>query len=113
MHDHYTNYYTEDAFWDKIKQEGRLAGATLCRKAFVLYYVLREKSVPTSIETIIKEALGYFISPDDVIPDFVPAVGYTDDMDKIIEAQKYVVEYMDEDVNQKALEALREIFPDR
>ncbi|HBN84933.1 MAG TPA: hypothetical protein DDZ89_13945 [Clostridiales bacterium] len=111
MNGNYANCYSETSFWDKIRQEGKMAGETLCQKAFVLYYILERENLPESVKGEITEALGYFISPDDVIPDFVPAVGYTDDMDKIMEALKNVAEYVDEEVNQKASEMMHKVFP--
>ena len=60
----------------------------------------------------IKEALGYFICPYDVIPDFAPAVGYNDDMDRIMQTWKTVSEYADEEIMKKALAAMKERFPE-
>lgn len=111
MMNRYASCYSEESFMDKIRLEGREAGRTLCHKAFVLFFTLKRENLPEHIKQEIIGALGYFISPDDVIPDFVPAVGYTDDMDKIMDALMYVSEYVNEEVNQKASEMMQMFFP--
>jgi uncharacterized membrane protein YkvA (DUF1232 family) len=110
--DKYASYYSEEAFWEKIRQEGRNAGTELCHKAFILFYILKRELVPKSIKEEIKEALGYFICPHDVIPDFAPAVGYNDDMDRLMQTWKTVSEYADEEIMKKALAAMKERFPE-
>ena len=46
----------------------------------LLYYVLMDDATPTKYKAMIMGALGYFILPVDVLPDFVPMVGYSDDL---------------------------------
>ncbi len=63
-------------------QHGRLM--TLGRQVLLLYKMLREwwnKSYPLPWKTAaaITAALLYFINPFDLVPDFIPVVGYLDD----------------------------------
>jgi uncharacterized membrane protein YkvA (DUF1232 family) len=45
-----------------------------------LYYTLQDGDVPLKTKAYIIGALGYFILPLDMIPDFIAGLGYTDDI---------------------------------
>ena len=47
---------------------------------YALYKAYRDPRVPWYVKLIILFLLGYFISPIDLIPDFIPVVGYIDDI---------------------------------
>ena len=61
---------------------------------------------------IIYGALGYFISPLDVIPDFMPIVGFTDDIGILAAAVGIAALYIDSDVKDKADRKLADWFGD-
>lgn len=56
------------------------AGSKVLRQALTLYVLLKDNAVPNWVKVSIIGALGYFIFPFDVIPDFMPGVGYLDDV---------------------------------
>ena len=76
----YEAHYDENAFWDKIKSIAKKVGATVLRPVLTLYYVLEDGDVPFKNKAYIIGALGYFILPFDIIPDFLAGIGYTDDL---------------------------------
>lgn len=45
----------------------------------ILYYVLRSGRIPLKTKLLGSLALGYFLSPIDLIPDFIPILGQLDD----------------------------------
>ncbi|NPV51362.1 MAG: DUF1232 domain-containing protein [Candidatus Methanofastidiosum sp.] len=47
---------------------------------YALYKAYRDPRVPWYVKIIILFLLGYFISPIDLIPDFIPVIGYIDDI---------------------------------
>lgn len=53
-------------------------------KALTLYYVAKDEDTPTYVKAIIFGALGYFISPIDIIPDVTPVVGFSDDLGVLV-----------------------------
>ena len=57
-------------------------------------------------------ALGYLISPIDVISDFIPLVGYTDDASVIAAAIVLAQLYITEEVRRQAKEKIRTILGD-
>ena len=76
----YRGEYTESSFWSKVKKTALAAGRELIEKALWLYYAIIDSDTPTKAKLIIAGALGYFISPIDIIPDFIPVLGWVDDI---------------------------------
>ena len=58
-------------------------------------------------------ALGYLISPIDLVPDLIPVVGYTDDAAAIAFAITAAQMYITDEIKEKAKERMREIFGDK
>lgn len=75
----YATEYSDSMFWIKAKALTKEAGYQLIYRALLLYYVLTSPNVPWEQKLIVTSALGYLICPVDLIPDFVPVAGYTDD----------------------------------
>lgn len=53
---------------------------TLKREAYVLYIAARDPRVPWYAKVFIGLVLAYAFSPIDLIPDFIPVLGYLDDL---------------------------------
>ncbi len=47
---------------------------------YALYLAYREPSVPWYAKVFVACVVGYFLSPVDLIPDFIPVLGYLDDL---------------------------------
>lgn len=52
----------------------------LKNKLSTLYLVYKHKDTPITAKIIICITLGYALSPIDLIPDFIPVLGYLDDI---------------------------------
>ncbi len=52
----------------------------LKKEIFVIYFAFRHPQVSIFTKIIIALALGYALSPVDIIPDFIPVIGYMDDL---------------------------------
>jgi uncharacterized membrane protein YkvA (DUF1232 family) len=64
-------------FWPKIRKvAAKLPFAEDCVAAF---YCATDAQTPTRAKAVLLGALAYFILPVDIIPDFVPLLGFTDD----------------------------------
>ncbi|MED1875746.1 YkvA family protein [Brevibacillus borstelensis] len=110
MSDNYTKVYTEESFWDKVKKFAKKAGGKVVYVALLLYYALQNPKTPAWAKTVILGALGYFITPLDVVPDITPVVGYGDDLTTLIGALLMVAVYIDDDVKGKACGKLTDWF---
>jgi len=49
-------------------------------EVYTLYKAYMDPRVPWYVKVLIVLLLGYFISPIDLIPDFIPIIGYLDDL---------------------------------
>lgn len=76
----YSSNYSEDSFWDKVKKNGSKFGGELLEKAVTMFYCAIDPNTPMASKALIFIALGYLISPFDLIPDFIPIIGYSDDL---------------------------------
>ena len=97
----YTNYFTDSKFWEKMKEVAKKVGLKVTSYALILYYVLQKDEVPLKDKIIITGALGYFILPIDLIPDFIPIAGYTDDVAGMLFAIKKCMNYVDDEIKEK------------
>jgi uncharacterized membrane protein YkvA (DUF1232 family) len=75
-----------------------------------LYYALQSPDTPTWAKGIVTGALGYFILPTDAIADFIPAVGYADDLGVLAWAVAAVAFSITPAVKEKARKKLEDWF---
>ena len=78
--------------------------------ALILYYTLQSDKVSTANKAMIIGALGYMISPLDVIPDAIPIAGLSDDLAVLLFVLKKVWTDIDPDIQTKAKEKLAKWF---
>lgn len=100
----YERHYDEDGFWKKVKHLAAQVGAKVLYPALQLYYVLQSNNVPVKAKTLIIGALGYLILPADLMPDFIPALGFTDDLTALLLALRAVNKHLTPEINARAKE---------
>lgn len=108
----YRNKYTEEDFWDKVRRVAVKAGTKVVYSSLLLYYTLVDNKVKPTDKLIILGALGYFIFPIDLIPDFIPFLGYTDDLAALIYALKKIYDCVTLEIEEKAKAKTRDLFGD-
>ncbi len=102
--------YSENSFWNKVKNSAQSAGKELIGKALTLFYYAKDPEVPVKDKAIVFGALGYFILPFDAIPDALPGLGFTDDLGVIVAAYKAIAKNITEEHKQKAKEQMEKWF---
>lgn len=58
----------------------RRAGRSMARPAFECVEILLDGATPPQVRLTVLAALTYLLLPLDLIPDFIPAAGFSDDM---------------------------------
>ena len=106
----YESQYSDKGFWGKVVEFAKIAGKEVIEKALWLYYASQQPQTPTWAKTTIYSALGYFILPVDAIPDFIPVVGYTDDLGVLIAAVATVAMYVTDEAKALATQKLESWF---
>lgn len=110
LENNYEKHYSESSFWDKIKSVAVKAGYELINKALLLYYAMQSPSMPAKDKAIVIAVLGYFILPIDVVPDFLPGLGFTDDLAALVWALKTISNNITPEVKDKAQQRCDEFF---
>ncbi|MCR5642975.1 MAG: DUF1232 domain-containing protein [Prevotella sp.] len=108
----YANKFSSSDFTEKISRIAKRAGAKLVYAALILYYTLQSDKVSAKDKAMIIGALGYMISPLDVIPDAIPIAGLSDDLAVLIYVLKKFWIDVDPEVKERAKERLRKWFDD-
>ena len=61
---------------DRLRAQARRLKA----ETLALYFVARDPRVPWHVRLLVASVVAYALSPIDLIPDFVPVLGYLDDL---------------------------------
>ena len=106
----YSNKFTASDFVEKISRIAKRAGAKLVYAALILYYTLQSDKISVKDKAIIVGALGYLISPLDVIPDAIPIAGLGDDLAVLIYVLNKVWGNVSEEIKENAKVRLTKWF---
>lgn len=106
----YKDKYSQAKFVDKIQRIAKRAGARMVYAALILYYTLESENVPIKEKAIIIGALGYLISPLDIMPDAIPIAGLSDDLAVLIFVLHKVWNQVSDEVKTKARGKLSKWF---
>ena len=105
----YESSYSESGLWSTISKYAKKAGKEVILNALKLYYAMEMGKVTSKQVMIIIGALGYLISPVDLVPDFLPG-GLLDDAAVILAAVNTISACSDPEVVEAAKDKLEEWF---
>ena len=91
-----------DQFWDKLRRFAKRAGRIVVERALRLYYAAQDPRTPPWARRTIYAGLAYFIMPFDLVPDFIPVVGFTDDAATLLFTLFAVSAYVHTDIKVRA-----------
>ena len=109
----YQDRYSESGLQRKIKSVARWAGAKVMYAVLLLYYVLQSPTISKGDKSKIYGALGYFILPTDLVVDFLPIVGYSDDLAALMIALHAVATNITPEVKAQAKAKLSKWFGEK
>jgi len=64
-------------FWRKLKRE--VASVPFLEDVLTAHYCAFDRNTPVHVKAVLIGAIAYFVMPDDLIPDYLPIIGYADD----------------------------------
>ncbi len=94
----------ERGFWTKVRRT--LGRVPFVEAAVAAYFCATDRDTPLQVKAILMGALAYFVVPTDMIPDFIAALGYTDDAVVFYAALRMVAPYIKEPHRDRARETL-------
>lgn len=106
----YANKFSKRDFVEKIARIAKSAGSKLVYAALILYYTMQSDKVSATNKAMIIGALGYLISPLDVMPDAIPIAGLADDLGVLVFVLKKVWTDIDPEIQVKARQRLTKWF---
>lgn len=106
----YTDSFSVKSFTEKIGRIAKRAGSKLVYASLLLYYTLESKNISAKEKAVIIGALGYLISPLDLVPDAIPLAGLGDDLAVLLYVLQRVWSGIDDDVKAKARAKLAQWF---
>ncbi len=71
------------------------------------YFCAFDPETPAKVRGVLLAALAYFVVPTDIVPDFILALGFSDDATVLALAMSFVSGHVNDDHRKKAEELLR------
>jgi uncharacterized membrane protein YkvA (DUF1232 family) len=109
--DPYKDQYTEKRLWRKITRFASRLGVKTVYTTLLMFFAYKRKETPRWAKNIVLGALGYLISPIDLLPDLTPIIGYTDDLGVLGFGLVTIAAFINEDVKKNARVQLSKWFP--
>ena len=107
----YQKNYSERGLWGKVTKVAKKAGIKVIYAALLLFYALKSEKTSAADRALIIGALGYFILPVDLVPDFIIGLGYGDDAAALVAVVK-MLENLNDDIKAQAKNKLKTWFED-
>jgi len=106
----YSKYFNESGLFIKLGKVVGLLGQKTLYSVLILYYLMFDKNVPFKVRTVFMASLGYFILPTDLVADFLPVIGFADDIALISYIIANAIEYITPEINEKVAAKTRELI---
>ena len=87
------------------------AGRAIAQPALEGYELIMDNSTPPQVRISIIGALTYLIVPVDLIPDFIPATGFSDDLVALTAVISLWQHHITPEIKHRALYKLNKWFP--
>ncbi len=101
-------------FWHKAQRVA--AGLPFAEDVLTAHYCAFDRHTPFHVKAAMVGAIAYFLLPDDLIPDSIPAIAYADDAAVLAAAIKYFSSHIrpeHREAARRTLARLRDEAPSR
>ena len=96
-----------DEFWPKMKAVA--AKIPFAEDVLAAYYCTLDRDTPLRVRGMLMGALAYFVMPVDVLPDFLPALGFTDDAAVLMATFQLIASHIKPEHREAAKAALSDL----
>jgi uncharacterized membrane protein YkvA (DUF1232 family) len=105
----------EEAVWRGFWRKFRRVAASLpfAEDLLAAHYCAFDRRTPLHVKAALLGALAYFALPTDLIPDYLPVIGYTDDAAVLATAIKLVAAHITPDHREAARRTLKRLRGER
>lgn len=103
-------WFSESQIDDKLINVAKKAGATIIYPVLLLYNVFKSPNTSLDNKLLIVAPLAYFVMPTDLIADFLPVVGYTDDGLAIVTCIKSLASSITNEIKEQAEVQCKELI---
>ena len=87
------------------------AGRTIAKPALEAFEMILDPSTPPQARVSLIAALTYLIMPIDLMPDFIPVAGFSDDLVALTAVMSLWSQYMSPEIRLRARRKLDSWFP--
>jgi len=96
-----------EGFWPKM---GRvLSRIPFAEEALAAWFCATDEATPARVKGMLLAALAYFVVPVDLLPDFLPGLGFTDDLTVLLTTLGLVRSHVTERHRERARRALEDL----
>ena len=92
------------SFWRKLR--ATVASLPFAEDLLAAHYCAFDRQTPLQVKAVLVGAIAYFVLPTDLIPDYIPVIGYTDDAAVLATAIKLVASHITPDHREAARRTL-------
>lgn len=75
----------------------------MAEKIILLFSAMSDKRTPWYAKAMVGLVLAYILSPIDIIPDFIPVIGFLDELILVPIALAFIFKFIPDSVKQEAL----------
>jgi uncharacterized membrane protein YkvA (DUF1232 family) len=87
-------------FWRKLR--ALAASLPFAEDLLAAHYCAFDRQTPPHVKAVLLGAIAYFIVPSDLIPDYIPMIGFTDDAAVLATAINLVASHLRADHREAA-----------
>ncbi|MDA3905270.1 MAG: DUF1232 domain-containing protein [Bacteroidales bacterium] len=105
--------FSEPKLWKKINKVFQRVGMKVVYPVMLLYYLFKSNDVPLRAKSLIAGALTYFILPFDGLPDFIPFLGYADDLSLLAATVSNMIKYVSPEILELTRNKIDQLFKNK